>query len=308
MLADGLSVHSSLPAANPWPEITKVGLLTHQTHHRGLARRYWNLKKGLEAYGVEVVNRISPNGSYPSIVLQTVNNMETFDPNTTMFGPNIASYPTEFPKSFLASDKHHFIVPSRWVSDMFSNFIDEERLHICPVGVDHDIWCPSTEPSYETDCFIYLKNRPRQDIDNVRKLLKEMKLSYQVVEYGNYHENDLLKICRSSRFAIFLTSTETQGNATLQILSANVPAYVFNAYTWKYEKNNAITCPATSVAMFEIGTTGDVSPDSCIDSDHFKQFVSRVETYEPRKWIEDNLTLKHGAYYLLRAIHQFQQK
>lgn len=139
-------------------------------------------------------------------------------------------------------------------------------------------------------------------------MLKELKLSYRVVEYGSYHENELLKICRSSRFAIFLTNTETQGNATLQILSADVPAYVFNAYTWRYEKNSAITCPATSVAMFEVGTTGDVSPDSSIDTDHFKQFLSKVDTYEPRQWVIDNLTVKHGAYYLLRAINRFQEQ
>ena len=307
---DGLPKSSqALPEANPWPDINKVGLLTHQTHHRGPARRFWNLKKGLEAYGVEVVQKPSLRGEYPSACLQTIVGMESLNPKTTMFGPNVASYPTEFPSSFLSSGQHHFILQSKWVVDMFSNFIDEDKLYICPVGVDHNAWFPADSSAcITTDCFIYFKNRPRQDLDNVRRILKDLKLSYKVIDYGSYHENELLNTCRSCRFAILLTNTETQGNTTLQILSANVPTYVFNAYIWRYERNNAITCPATSVAMFEVGVTGDVSPDSSIDIDHFKQFLSKVDTYEPRKWIEENLTIKHGAYYLLRAINRFQEQ
>ena len=228
-------------------------------------------------------------------------NIMTLDPSKTLFGPNLVVLPTDNIALF-ESKERHFLVPSQWVKDLYCQqvFVTPTNIHIWPVGIDTNKWKPGTTSTPTQDCFIYFKNRSKEDLKVVRLLLNKLGLNYTVIEYGSYTEQQLFDTCSASRFAVLLTGTESQGIAYMEILSMNTPCYVFNKPTWSSE-DNGITCPATSVPYFN-ESCGIVSPQNNVSLEHFKTFLNSVEDtqFQPRMFIEQRHSLILAASNLLQ--------
>lgn len=250
-----------------------------------------NLLAGLSALkDVEVVDDIS-KADYVG-VLQHPERLTNELPENALVGPNLFVLPHEAPE--LCNRFHNFIVPSDWVKDCYSTFpqMMHKNIGVWPVGIDTKTWQPKTKE--DLDCFIYFKNRSKEDLKWVRKICKYYKLNYRVIKYGSYQEKDLFNLAQRSRFAILLTGTESQGIAYMNILSTNTPCYVFDRNTWVYDIDKSYRFRASSVPYFD-GRCGEVSPN--INLERFNNFLEdcRVGKFAPREYILENHTLKKSA-------------
>lgn len=269
----------------------QINLIAGNKTTRGPGKVYQNLSKGLSLLGHKVNKPIVGEPDL-NICLQMMPGIESLDPSKTLFGPNLVVLPSEAPALF-SDPSRHFLVPSKWVKDLYCqfDFVHPDNLHVWAVGIDIENW-RSINKVYMQDCFIYFKNRSQEDLHIVKLLMKKMNMKYSVIEYGQYTEQELKEACRKSKFAVLLTGTESQGIAYMEILSTNTPCYVFNKTYWKTENGNH-NCPATSVPYFDDGFCGRVSPDH-VSIDHFSEFVNSLSTFVPSFWV-GIYSLEHAA-------------
>ena len=277
----------------------QIKLLGQNTSHRGPGKVYQNLAKGLRLCGHGVNQPIIGDPDL-TVCLQFVPEIFQLDESRTLFGPNLVVLPSEL-KTLFSDPSKQILVPSKWVKDKYCqfDFITPDSLHIWSVGIDTDLWKPSESKKSTQDCFVYYKNRSQTDLNIVKLLLKKLKLSYSIIEYGKYTEDQLREACETSRFAILLTGTESQGIGYMEILSMGVPCYVFNQSTWKHEVVD-ISCSASSAPYFS-ETCGTFS-DNHVSLDHFSNFVDSIDKFDPRTYIVDNHSLVVSATKLVNII------
>lgn len=277
----------------------QIKLLGQNTSHRGPGKVYQNLANGLRLCGHGVNQPIIGDHDL-TVCLQYVPEILQLNLSKSLFGPNLVTLPVEL-RELYSEPLRQFLVPSQWVKDMYSQFffVNPNNLNVWSVGIDTDLWKSSESKKPTQDCFVYFKNRSQTDLNIVKLLLKKLKLSYSIIEYGKYTEEQLREACETSRFAILLTGTESQGIGYMEILSMGVPCYVFNQPTWKHEVVD-ISCSASSAPYFS-ETCGTFS-DNHVSLDHFSNFVDSIDKFDPRTYIIDNHSLVVSATKLVNII------
>jgi hypothetical protein len=216
-------------------------------------------------------------------------------PKNTLVGPNLVVVPTDIPQLW-----YHFkdvLVPCQWVKDMYETFeiTENVNIHVWPVGIDTDKFSPGWV-SKDNDCLIYFKRGSEETKQELIRLLDVYELSYELITYGSYTEEQLIDVARRSRFCVTITGTESQGIAYQEILSMGVPCYVIDKLVW--DDQPPTECPATSVPYFD-DRCGIKCPDlsrleEFIDELFFEQVLAK-SNYDPRQYILDNLTLEKCA-------------
>jgi len=250
---------------------------------RGPSKVYKNLVKGLEQLGIEYSwNRAETlNGS--------LNNMDHNLPKNTAVGPNTVILPTDNPA--LYQKYNSFVVNSQWTYDKHAStgLLHGKNLHIWAVGIDTDLF-NDNDRNPDTDCFIYFKGRESGELDRVKQKLSDMRMSFKVITYGSYREEELIDATKKCKFCILLTGTESQGIGYMEILSSNVPCYVLNMGAWRNPHYPKVY-PASSVPYFDnsCGVIDDMNMGKLVD------FLNTMDSFNPRKYIVDNHTLAISA-------------
>lgn len=148
------------------------------------------------------------------------------------------------PQNFILPKREWFLNPSHfdsrcvynslspWVKTLYEEVKEfgtfPMPFRCLPFAVDTEKFCPL--PVEKTnDCFVYFKHREQSLLAPVLAELKARNLSYQVLRYGSYTEDQYLDVLRRSRFGIWIGSHESQGFAVQEALSCNVPLLVLNA-------------------------------------------------------------------------------
>ena len=216
-------------------------------------------------------------------------------PKNTLVGPNLVVVPTDIPQ--LWDRFKNVLVPCQWVKNKYESFemTQNTNLHIWPVGIDTDKFSPGWV-SKDNDCLIYFKRGSEETKQELIRLLDVYELSYELVTYGSYTEEQLIDVARRSRFCVTITSTESQGIAYQEILSMGVPCYVIDKPVWDDQPQH--TFPATSAPYFN-----DRCGIKCPDLSRLEEFIDELfmekvlnrSKYDPRQYISENLSLEKCA-------------
>lgn len=272
--------------------MANIKLHANNRDTRGPGKVFRNLVKGL-AECHHVVNDENTPYDYEGF-LQMSSEIYSCPP-TSLLGPNLVVKPGDLNTRFLFEDPNrHFVVPCQWVKDFYQSFdFVQSKLHVWSVGIDVEEWKDVQGGYKEFDCFLYIKNRSANDRRLAQKILDRFNLKYTVIEYGYYQEQELKDACEKSRFCVMLANTESQGIALMQILSSNIPCYVFNTTMWKSECGQ-YQCAATSAPYFN-EQCGELTP--IVDLEHFERFLINVgnQRYNPRSYIVSNHRLSQSA-------------
>jgi len=292
-----------------------VCLYYSNASHRGPGKVVENLKKGIEKIGGYTTTMLDSKSAKYHGMLQfchpEILNSFHKEKRKILLGPNLFVLPNEIPA--LCENFIVFVVPAAWVKDLYSNFdiINKKNIYVWSVGIDTDAWQPDENLGQsEFDCLIYYKNRTLEDLRITEAVCKKFNLSYKIIKYGEYKEEDLLKtsqkLVNKNGFAILLTGTESQGIAQQQIMSTGLPCYVFNQNYWKSD-DGLYKVKATSVPYFD-QTCGAISDSLSLK--HFDEFLQNVKQnkYSPRKYILDNHTLEKSAYQYFDILEKINDK
>ena len=191
------------------------------------------------------------------------------------------------------------IAPSQWVKDKFHEKfnVPRDKVSILPVGIK----LPEVERKREYGCLVYYKRRDSRELEKVRELLAERKITYNVMEYGNYSQNALEILAPESDFCFVLNGTESQGIAIQEIMSYDTPLFVWDVETWE-DQGPKYSVPATSVPYWS-SECGEIFTDVNDMESTFDKFYGKMNEYTPRQFVEKNLSYKKSVEILLEIFN-----
>jgi len=292
-----------------------VALIYKNAAHRGPGKVVQNLEAGLNKIGIEHgINHLfrSDVRTYMGI-LQKTDDWKNFEGlmDRALVGPNCFVLPSDDP-AFTQACKH-LVVPSQWVHDLYRRFswLGDHTIDVWPVGIDTEKWKAWKKEAPKGaslglgfKCLLYYKNRSVQDLDMVKSLMDRYKIEYHIVEYGKYTEEELAKECEWANMGVLLTDTESQGIAYMEILSTNLPCFVFNKWYWNYD-GRFDKVAASSVPYFD-SRCGIVTNN--VDMKLFEEFLDGIihNKYSPGEYIRENHTLEKSAKVYYSLLEKYQ--
>lgn len=220
--------------------------------------------------------------------------------NTCIIGPQVWLF--DIYGQFLIEHQDYYkkiIAPCQWVKDKFiSKFsIPEDKISIWPVGIE----LLNTKKEVEFDCLIYFKRRTPYELKIIQDFLDSIGLTYKVLSYGNYSNDQLENLCNECRFCVLINGTESQGIAVQEIMSTNTPLFVWDVVEWT-DQGEEYKVPATSIPYWS-KECGEVFYSRDDIEVAFSKFYAKIDQYNPRKYVEDNLSFKASVNKLLEIIN-----
>jgi glycosyltransferase involved in cell wall biosynthesis len=291
-------------------------LLRGKQRPGGVAMVAINLMQGLDKLGVPYrLNDYKHIKNHPKEVACIIGKphvlFEHTWENPILFGAGIYSHPIECPDLLVKyPNVKKILVPGEWMRMMFEPYY-HDKVIVWPVGIDTDKWSADIKREPKVDFLIYDKVRWDHDkyqtelIDPVCRILDNHSLSYQFIKYGNYEPNELIEKLRYSKSVIFLCEHETQGLAYQQILSANTPILAWDrGGYWQdpYYYPKIKYSPVSSVPYWDercgIKFSGIEEFENKLNA-----FISKADSFNPRAYILENLTLEKCARAYLDIYH-----
>jgi hypothetical protein len=222
-----------------------------------------------------------------------------------LFGAAVYAHPIDNPDLFTRKAIRNVLVPCEWMRTMCAPYWGD-KVKVWPVGIDTELWSPTSDDTKDVDVLIYDKIRWRRDefvpalMPMVEAATRAAGLRTARITYGSYRETAFLALVKRSRTAIFLCEHETQGLALLQMLSANLPVLAWDrGGYWQdplYYPDRVKFGPVTSVPYWDerCGRTFADFPDfPCAFEEFWHDVLAGV--FKPREFILDNLTLEACA-------------
>ena len=215
-------------------------------------------------------------------------------PNTKfLFGPQFSIFPDN-KLDIIKGPKTAYNLLSDWVIKIWQSFPICNNLNLVtlPFGVDTEKFIPTKKNSLRTKIMIYFKHRDPSHLYFIEKFLKEKNEDYRVFSYDRrYEETEYLTYLQESKFCIWIDAHESQGFALQEALSCDVPLLVWNITSMNQEYGcNYDDFKATTTPYWD-NKCGEIFYDRCDFEGSYNRFIERLETYNPREFILENLSV-----------------
>lgn len=261
-----------------------------------------NLKESLEQFGIDYsVNEdvYSKNFllHYDAIGYRKHENLEH---RSCVIGPQF--WPFDNYGKFLIQNPQYYnqlVVPSEWVKNLLllKFGVDPNKVSVWPVGIKES----NLNRNVKYDCLLYSKRRSVEEVSKAIDFLESKNLSYNIISYGAYSESDFELLVCQSRFCFLVNGSESQGIAVQEMMSANLPLFVWDIVDWNDEGED-YKVPATSIPYWD-ETCGEKFYYENEMEETFSKFYDRISSYNPRKFVEKNLSYKRSVEILLEILN-----
>lgn len=221
-----------------------------------------------------------------------------------IFGPHFSVFPTN--KITQINNIHKnaiYIQPSEWVVDLWKNMGAEQIIPIKTFCFPVDTHKFNQVKQERNKVFIYFKRRHPNELKFMEDYLKNMNIEYVIFDYiKRYKEEDYIAYLQDSKYGIILDAHESQGFAIQESLSCNVPLLVWNTKYMTQEYGSHYTnIPCTSIPYWN-----DKCGEFFYEKEEFEckynEFINKLETYEPRKYVMDYLSVEKCSQNLVNLV------
>lgn len=268
-------------------------LITGDFHHKN--------KEGLERllkylnYDYKFVNHIDGINNY-DIIVSPISPIDTskYPDKKFIFGPHFSVFPDN--KLKLINNIHNnsiYIQPSDWVCKLWRSFNAENIIPLKSFAFPVNTERFNDLGKERSKVFIYYKRRLPEELESVKRFLTEKNIEYKVFDYvKRYDEQEYLDYLQESNYGIIVDAHESQGFAIEEALSCNVPLLVWNTrdmsqeYGGKYDK-----IPCTTLPYWD-ERCGEYFYDQSEFIETYDKFIDKLDTYKPREYILDNLSVE----------------
>ncbi len=203
-----------------------------------------------------------------------------------------------------------YLSPSVWYAKWISHALPFHELekHRRPMiiwcaGVDTEKFRPLVPrpPKFKHSYFVYFKSQDWTDIEKLHSYLFEnyFKLHGPILTYYFHTQEELLEAAQNSRFCIYVGIPETQGLASLEIMSCDCPLFIIDCNT--YVNGDSGIFGVTSVTCWDEKWCGMKSSLANIAND-FPLFMKKLDSYRPREFVEKSYSWKKAAGMLCEII------
>jgi hypothetical protein len=224
-----------------------------------------------------------------------------------IFGPHFSVFPNHHQLQSLHTKNSIYIHPSEWAAQVWRNMGAEQFLPIksFPFTVDTTKF-NSNSSNERTEVFLYNKQRNPEELNFLTTFLNEQNIKYRLFDYSTgYKEAEYIDTLKKSKYGIWLGRHESQGFALEEALACDVPLLVWNAQTMNQENgSNYQPIPCTSIPYWD-SRCGEYFHSAAELPTTFQTFQSKLKitnTYQPRQYILENLSLKKCAERFMELI------
>ncbi len=267
------------------------------------------LQRALEEQGYEVhLNNYALAYSNPSYPVGLVGYPHLLDgwslPNPAILGPALLDHPAQDPELMDDPRYRKYVVTCDWMYDQFAPVFGDHKMMKWFAGMDLEKWPDRRFEPKPLDVLIYDKIRWRREhygpslLDPIRAHLEQRGLSHEVIRYKHYDHAMYNHQLGRARTMIFLCEHETQGMAYQEALSSNVPILAWDQGEWldpNRPKFSPTPIAASSVPYFADGECGERFVGMEDFTQQFDLFWSRLDSYEPRQFVERELSFELSA-------------
>jgi hypothetical protein len=240
---------------------------------------------------------------------------------SVLVGPNTAVLPKDLPVLRKKLPKGSiYIHPSKWSVDMWKylNF-NEARVDFWPVGIDLKEF-ENIERRNCSKILVYFKQRDEKLLQSTLEILKKLNIEYILIKYGFYDEYEYKNALKNCYFGIWIGCSESQGIGLQEALATNLPLIVLDATSVfdtvptdsknyaSYDFPKQLENIQTSTAPYFDQRCG-IKIDKIDDLEQAVDIMkNNIEHYNPRAYIEENLTLEKSAKWLVSFFEQMDIK
>jgi hypothetical protein len=278
------------------------------------------LTLALERVGADVrVNDLRFARSHPEHPVGLVGYPRLLDgwdlPNPAVLGPSLFDHPCAAPHLMDDPRFRYYLLTSEWMLRMFQGTYGD-KCGMWHAGIDTSRWKDSAMLPKDLDVLVYDKVRWDRDVlgpDFIEPILQDLAdrgLRTEVIRYGQYHHQTYASMLLRSRSLLFLCEHETQGMAYQEALACNVPVLAWDNGYWLDPQRPAFEpdpVPATSVPYFD-PSCGERFRNLEDYRSVVPRFLDRLESYRPRDYVEEHLSLTGSARRYLSYYDQLRPK
>ena len=221
-----------------------------------------------------------------------------------IFGPHFSVFPNDKIKAI--NNIHNnsiYIQPSQWAVDVWKNMGAEQLIPIKAQCFPVDTNRFNDTNKVRTKVFVYFKRRKPEELKFVEEYLNNNNIKYKIFDYvKKYNEEDYLHYLQDSKYGIILDAHESQGFAIEEALSCNVPLLVWNTKYMSQEYGSHYSdIPCTSIPYWD-NRCGEYFYKKEDFKKTFDIFINNLDTYQPRRYVLDNLSVEKCGNKLLNYI------
>lgn len=225
--------------------------------------------------------------------------LSRFPTTKFIFGPQFSVFPDDRNCEITQIKKPNGVYNGLcdWVINCWKEYPVVDGLKFCklPFGVDTEMFNEVKPLSKREKVFIYFKQRHPDELEFIENELNKMGITYKIFDYDQrYKQDDYIDYLHESKYGIWIGRHESQGFALQEALSCNVPLLVWDVRYMSQEHSNIHIdkdYPATSIPYWN-EMCGEFFYDGCDFSKTYKTFIEKIETYNPRKFIVENLSIE----------------
>jgi len=271
----------------------------HRKNMEGLERMIKNLKWQYKYGTVKDVKDYDIIYS-PSQVIDT----SKYPNKKFIFGPHLSVFPEK--KLQHVNNIHNnsvYIQPSDWVNQLWVNMNAGKIIPIKTFAFPVNTEKFTQIYDNRDNVYIYFKRRKPEELNYIQDFLNNKNVPYRVFDYvQKYDEHDYLQYLQNSKYGIILDAHESQGFATEEALSCNVPLLVWNTKYMSQEHGSRYTnIPCSSIPYWD-ERCGEFFYEKEEIEKTFETFVNKLQTYQPRQYVLENLSVDRCGNNLINLI------
>ena len=205
--------------------------------------------------------------------------------NKLIVGPVMSVFPKDHNYIMLNKEIDLILFPSEWTKNHWLSIENNlnNKIKIWPAGVI----LPELNSNKEI-FLIYYKNGPKKLLSFIIDFFDNNKMKYKVINYGKYKQNKYFSLLNSTKLAIFLSESESQGLAMFEAWARNVPTLVWNRGYWQSGENKWVDKKISSPYLSEIcGTFFEGINDF---ENKYNFCKDNLNNFTPREYIKNNFT------------------
>jgi hypothetical protein len=210
-----------------------------------------------------------------------------------LFGPHFSTFPNNKIEKIIGKNTI-YIQPSEWAANIWKQveYCNKFKIKVLPFGVDTERFNETITIGSRNKVFIYFKNRNPSELNYLEYLLYQMGIYYKIFDYNRkYDEQDYIDYLKEAKYGIWLGCHESQGFALQEALACNVPLFVWSVKSMSQEYGcNYPHFDATTIPYWD-NRCGEFLYDINNFFPIFIQFLSKLDSYQPREYILENLTI-----------------
>lgn len=225
-----------------------------------------------------------------------------------IFGPHFSTFPdNKLVKINNLYKNSVYIQPSQWVVQLWENmntFNPHLPIKVLPFPVNTYKFTTIADSCKKENVFIYFKNRHPAELNVIKSFLDDKLITYKIFDYTKrYNETDYLNYLQKSKYGIILDAHESQGFAIGEALACNVPLLVWDVKSMSQAYGHSCpNIPCTTIPYWDSRCGESFFKENEL-SDTFDRFLLKLNTYQPRQYILENLSVESCSVKLNNIIN-----